>query len=139
MYIGRKNEPLADPRHFASSPEFCYDGTCRNVSKYYGNQDLTNDGTPISSCDYYFFKRPTVFEKRERAVLTANNKISSTWGDCLVYDKAYQDHNLGFKDGDELMKSNSLLQVGIHRCHEGSLIDPWSYHDGGKGSVKNIY
>ena len=135
MFNGNKDELVTNPHHFASAPEFCYDGTCKKSSKYYGNQDITTNGTTISSCVYYFFKRPTVFEKRERALMNVNNKISSNWGDCMLYDKAYQDHDLGFKDGVELMKSNSLLQVGIHRCHEGSLIDPWSYHEGGKRSA----
>ena len=125
MYTAGSYSFLMDPWHWATNPMFCYDGTCKNVSKYYGDKDSTIDGTTISDCVYFFFKRPTSTEKEKDRFSSINGNISSDWGDCMIFDKAYIENELGFKDSDYMRGNNSLLHVGISSCLKGRLDDQW--------------
>ena len=125
---------IPDILHYATNSKHCFDGTCRNFYKYYNEHDATTDQTIASGCAYYFFKHPNkvVKDTYNQVIVTENDKINKSWGDCMIFDTAYKKHDLGFKDSDNQRRRNSFLQVGIASCHNGSFVHSWSPYSEGR-------
>ena len=128
--------------HYAMDGKSCYEGSCKgDISRYYGSEDNTIDETPISDCVAYFYQRPanpSSYLPTYPIVAIHNKKHSDSlggkWGNCRLFDYAYQRDNLGYRLPSAMMRTNNdLLQVGLKSCHEAKVNNEWC--DNCKGNI----
>ena len=116
--------------HFSVDAKSCYDGTCKNFSKFYGPKDETVDGSKLiknPKCAGYYFKRQKESVRKLTLHLNSyNEKLSSVWGYCSIYSPEYFKKGLGFRYPDDRLKTNNdIIQVGLNDCYKNQEDNKW--------------